>query len=62
MLSVTYAKCHISAIYAECRYTDCLYTERSGANVMTLPANMTLDSQIFQVIALSYFIPLRAKN
>ncbi len=33
MLSVTYAECHIQAVYAECRYAKCRYTECRGADV-----------------------------
>ena len=31
MLSVTYAECHILALYAECRYAGCHYAECRGA-------------------------------
>jgi hypothetical protein len=31
MLSVTYAECHIKAIYAERRYSECHYAERRVA-------------------------------
>jgi hypothetical protein len=27
MLSVTYAECHIQALYDECYYAECLYSE-----------------------------------
>jgi hypothetical protein len=31
MLSVTYAECHMKALYAECRYAKCRYAVCRGA-------------------------------
>jgi hypothetical protein len=30
MLNVTYAKCHIEVLYAECHYAKCRYAECRG--------------------------------
>ncbi len=35
MLSVTYNKCHISALYAECHCAECRYAECRGASTTT---------------------------
>jgi hypothetical protein len=35
MLTVTYAKCHIKAMYAECHYAECRYAECRGAVFVT---------------------------
>jgi hypothetical protein len=31
MLNVTYAECHIQALYAECHYVECHYAGFRGA-------------------------------
>jgi hypothetical protein len=41
MLNVTYAECHIQALYAECHFAECRsaechYTECCGANIFWL--------------------------
>jgi hypothetical protein len=33
MLTVTYAECHIKALYDECLYAECHYAESRGANI-----------------------------
>jgi hypothetical protein len=32
-----YAECHLKALNAECRYSECHYAERRGANVNNAP-------------------------
>jgi hypothetical protein len=51
MLSVSYAECHIQALYEDCHYAVCLYAEYRGARYWLKPESCTLKP--FSIVALN---------
>jgi hypothetical protein len=55
MLSVTYAECHIKALYSECRYAECHYTEcryaecRGALNYAAGSGSVKMAKKLFPV-------------
>ncbi len=50
MLTVTYAECHIKALYAECHYAECRYADCHGAVVNPAPGSPRQDNLLGPVL------------
>jgi hypothetical protein len=56
MLIVTYAECHIQALYAECRYAECHCAECDGAIFMA--CKKLIKQKIAKTVLPSTFVIL----
>ncbi len=67
MVTVTYAECHIKALYAECcyakcRYAECRYTEWRGTLSSTVSSSKVCTIKLFMVVIITGELSTRSKH